>query len=214
MVGPEAFTEVRYLGFERMRQALELIPAVEADFGAQFGRGSGGLLKLYRTDDAELIVVALGSVIGTVKDAIDELRDDGIKVGALGITTYRPFPAQAVCDALGDDDRLRRLVVLERSLAPGASGVVTADLRTALATGDGGPRSAVIDTVIAGLGGRPVTRDSLRRMLTSASRGDLPAFSFLDLDTHLVEGELTRIRATRRSGPSAENILRDLGGRS
>ena len=51
-------------------------------------------------------------------------------------------------------------------------------------------------------------------MLTSAARGELPEFSFLDLDTHLVEGELTRIRAARRSGPSAENILRDLAGRS
>jgi pyruvate ferredoxin oxidoreductase alpha subunit len=213
MVGPEAFTEVRYLAFERMRRALDVIPAVEADFGAQFGRGSGGLVKLYRTDDADLIVVALGSVLGTVKDAIDELRDDGVRVGALGVTTFRPFPAQAVRDAL-DDDRLRRLVVLERSLAPGAGGVVTADVRTALATGDGGPRDAIISTVIAGLGGRPVTRDSLRRMLTSAARGALPAFSFLDLDTHLVEGELTRIRAARRSGPSAENILRDLAGRS
>jgi pyruvate ferredoxin oxidoreductase alpha subunit len=213
MVGPEAFTEVRYLAFERMRRALDVIPAVEADFGAQFGRGSGGLVKLYRTDDADLIVVALGSVLGTVKDAIDELRDDGVRVGALGVTTFRPFPAQAVRDAL-DDDRLRRLVVLERSLAPGAGGVVTADVRTALATGDGGPRDAIISTVIAGLGGRPVTRDSLRRMLTSAARGALPAFSFLDLDTHLVEGELTRIRAARRSGPGAENILRDLAGRS
>ena len=161
MVGPEAFTEVRYLAFERMRRALDVIPAAEADFGAQFGRGSGGLVKLYRTDDADLIVVALGSVLGTVKDAIDELRDDGVRVGVLGITTFRPFPAQAVCDALGDDDRLRRLVVLERSLAPGAGGVVTADLRTALATGDGGPRGAIIATVIAGLGGRPVTRASL-----------------------------------------------------
>jgi pyruvate ferredoxin oxidoreductase alpha subunit len=120
-----------------------------------------------------------------------------MRAGALGITTFRPFPDQAVCDALGDDNRLRRLVVLERSLAPGAGGVVTSDLRTALATGIGGPRDAIISTVIAGLGGRPVTRDSLRRMLTSASRGALPAFSFLDLDTHLVEGELARIRAAR-----------------
>ena len=111
-------------------------------------------------------------------------------------------------------DLLRRLVVLERSLAPGAGGIVTADLRTALATGHGGPQNAIIDTVIAGLGGRPVTRDSLRRMLTTAAEGALPAFSFLDLDTHLVEGELARIRAARRSGPSAENILRDLVGRS
>ena len=89
MVGPEAFTEVRYLAVERMRRALQRHPAGEADFGAQFGRGSGGLVKLYRTDDADLIVVALGSVLGTVKDAIDELRDDGVRVGALGITTFR-----------------------------------------------------------------------------------------------------------------------------
>jgi len=214
MVGPEAFTEVRYLAFERMRQALEVIPAVEADFGAQFGRGSGGLLKLYRTDDADLIVVALGSVLGPVKDAIDELRDGGVKAGALGITTFRPFPAEAVRVALGDDSRLRRLVVLERSLAPGAGGVVTGDLRAALATGDGGPPNTIIHTVIAGLGGRPVTRDSLRHMITSAEQGVLPEFSFLDLDRHLVDGELTRIRATRRSGPSAENILRHLAGRT
>ena len=160
MVGPEAFTEVRYLAFERMRQALDVIPAVEADFGAQFGRGSGGLVKLYRTDDADLIVVALGSVLGTVKDAIDELRDDGVRVGALGLTTFRPFPAQAVRDALGDDERLRRLVVLERSLAPGAGGVVTADLRTALATGDGGPgtRSSRRSSPASAAAPSPVTR--------------------------------------------------------
>ena len=103
MVGPEAFTEVRYLAFERMRQALERHPGRRGRLRRQFGRGSGGLVKPYRTDDADLIIVALGSVLGTVKDAIDELRDDGVRVGALGITTFRPFPAQAVRDALGDD---------------------------------------------------------------------------------------------------------------
>ncbi|HEY7261988.1 MAG TPA: pyruvate ferredoxin oxidoreductase, partial [Trebonia sp.] len=178
MVGPEAFTEVRFLAFERMRRALEVIPGVEADFGARFGRGSGGLVKLYRTEDAELIVIALGSVLGTVKDAVDELRADGMRAGALGITTFRPFPAQAVRAALGDDNRLRRLVVLERALAPGTGGIVTADLRLALAGGRS--PETIISTVIAGLGGRAVTRKSLRRTLTSAAQGTLPAFSFLD----------------------------------
>jgi pyruvate ferredoxin oxidoreductase alpha subunit len=210
MVGPEAFTEVRYLAYERMRQAIELIPAVAADFSDQFGRPSGGLVKPYRTEDAELIVVALGSVLGTVKDAVDALRHDGTRVGALGITTFRPFPAEAVHAALGDDNRLRRLVVLERALAPGTGGIVTADLRTALASRDSGPQDTIISTVIAGLGGRAITAASLRRMLASAARGSLPPFSFLDLQTGLVEAELARMRATRRSGPSAENILRHL----
>jgi pyruvate ferredoxin oxidoreductase alpha subunit len=205
MVGPEAFTEVRFLAHERMRQALDLIPAVAGDFRQWFGRASGGLVRPYRTEDAELVVVALGSVLGTVKDAIDELREDGTRVGALGITTFRPFPFQAVRAALDGDHRLRRVIVIERALAPGSGGIVTADLRRALG-GD-----TIIDTVVAGLGGRPVTRKSLRQMLASAVRGDLPEFSFLDLNTGLAEAELARMRATRRSGPTAENLLRDLG---
>ncbi len=214
MVGPEAFTEVRYLAAERMRQALDLVPAVAADFAGQFGRSSGGLVRPYRIEDAELIVVALGSVLGTIADAVDELRDDGIRAGALGITTFRPFPVQAVRAALDGDHRLRRVVVIERALAPGSGGIVTADLRAAIATADGGaprPEDTIISTVIAGLGGRPVTRKSLREMLTSAAQGNLPPFSFLDLRSDLVTSELARMRAARRSGPSAENLLRDLG---
>jgi pyruvate ferredoxin oxidoreductase alpha subunit len=199
MVGPEAFTEVRYLAYERMRQALEVIPAVQAGFAAGFGRDSGGLVRPYRTEDAEVVVVALGSVLGTVKDTVDELRAAGRKIGVLGITTFRPFPAAAVRDALAD---ARRVVVLERALAPGSGGIVTADVRAATGSDAG------IRTVIAGLGGRAVTRKSLRGLLQA---GDLPPLSFLDLNTSLVEAETARMRAARRSGPSAENMLRDLG---
>src|SRR5689334_11695014 len=200
MVGPEAFTEVRFLAAERMRQALGLIPTVAASFAGQFGRASGGLVRPYRTEDAELIVVALGSVLGTIKDAVDELRDDGIRAGALGITTFRPFPVQAVREALDGDHRLRRLVVIERALAPGSDGIVTADVRAAIAAADGRPphpRDTIISTVVAGLGGRPVTRKSLLTMLASGARGDLAPFSFLDLRPDLIEAELARMRAAR-----------------
>jgi pyruvate ferredoxin oxidoreductase alpha subunit len=213
MVGPEAFTEVRFLAAERMRQALDLIPDVSAAFERQFGRSSGGLVRPYLIEDAELIVVALGSVLGTVKDTVDELRDDGIRAGALGITSFRPFPFDAVREALGADRRPRRLVVIERALAPGSGGIVTAELRQALASAGGmapQPEDTLISTVVAGLGGRPVTRKSLRAMLLDAEHGTLPPFSFLDLRTELAEAELARMRATRRSGPSAENILRHL----
>jgi pyruvate ferredoxin oxidoreductase alpha subunit len=202
MVGPEAFTEVRYLAFERMRQSLGVIEAAAADFAQTFNRDSGGLVRPYLTDDAEIIVVALGSVLGTVKDTVDDLRADGMKVGVLGITTYRPFPAAAVREALGVEPR--HVIVLERALAPGTGGIVTADIRTALA-GRLAPR---ISTVVAGLGGRAVTRKSLRSLLQS---DDLDPLTFLDLDTSLVDRELQRMRAARRSGPSPENILRDLG---
>jgi pyruvate ferredoxin oxidoreductase alpha subunit len=205
MVGPEAFTEVRYLAYQRMRQALQVIPAVAAEFNAEFGRPSGGLVRPYLIDDAEIVVIGLGSVLGTVKDAVDELRAEGLRVGALGVGTYRPFPADAINEALGP--RNRHLVVLERALAPGTGGIVTADLRTALA----GRHSPGICTVVAGLGGRAVTTKSLRGMLTEAAAGRLEPLTFLDLDTGLVNRELARMRTTRRSGPSAENMLRDLG---
>jgi pyruvate ferredoxin oxidoreductase alpha subunit len=205
MVGPEAFTEVRYLAHERMQQALQVIPAVAAEFGAEFGRDSGGLVRPYRNDDAEIVVVALGSVLGTIKDAVDELRADGMPIGVLGITSFRPFPDQAIREALNPGQQ--HLVVLERALSPGTGGIVTADLRTALA----GWSAPAISTVVAGLGGRAITKKSLRALLATAAAGDLEPFSFLDLDTSLVERELARMREMRRSGPSAENILRDLG---
>ena len=142
---------MRFPAAERMRQALDLIPDVAAAFERRFGRESGGLVKPYRTADAELIVVVLGSVLGTVKDAVDELREDGIRAGALGITSFRPFPVQSVRAVLAGGCRLRRLVVLERALAPGSGGIVTADLRMALAAADGRPRdeNTIISTVRA-----------------------------------------------------------------
>jgi pyruvate ferredoxin oxidoreductase alpha subunit len=206
MVGPEAFTEVRYLAHIRMLQALDLIPAAAAEFAAAFGRDSGGLVRPYRLDGAEIVVVGLGSVLGTVKDSVDELRSDGLAVGVLGVTTFRPFPATAVRDALAG---VRRVVVLERALATGTGGIVTADVRAALAGAGGvGPE---IHTVIAGLGGRAVTRSSLRAMLLAADAGELAPLSFLDLEQGLVDRELDRMARARRSGPPAENILRDLG---
>ena len=198
MVGPEAFTEVRYLAYERMRQALEVIPAVRVGFAAGFGRDSGGLVRPYLTEDAETVVVAMGSALGTVKDTVDELRADGRRIGVLGITTFRPFPVAAVRDALAG---ARHVVVLERALAPGSGGIVTADVRTATTQN--------VSTVIAGLGGRAITRKSLRALLIQS--GDLPPLTFLDLNSGLVEAEVARMSAARRSGPSAENILRDLG---
>jgi pyruvate ferredoxin oxidoreductase alpha subunit len=204
MVGPEAFTEVRYLAHERMQQALEVIPAVQDEFSATFGRDSGGLVWPYRTEDADIIVVALGSVLGTLKDTVDELRSSGMKIGVLGITSFRPFPANAVAEAL---EGARDVVVVERALAPGSGGIVTADIRAVLA----GQIAPYISTVIAGLGGRAITRKSLAATLTAAAAGKLGPFTFLDLNTSLAKAELARMRATRRSGPSAENILRDLG---
>ncbi|QOV33734.1 pyruvate ferredoxin oxidoreductase [Streptomyces ferrugineus] len=203
MVGPEAFTEVRYLAHAKQMQALEAIPRVAEEFRAVFGRACGGLVQPYACEDAETIVVALGSVLGTICDVVDEMRERGVRIGALGITSFRPFPLDAVRAVLG---RARQVVVLERAFAVGIGGIVSANVRTALS-------GIHLDgrTVVAGLGGRAITKASLHRLFDDAMAGRLDPLTFLDLDTELVERELARMARTRRSGPSAENILRDVG---
>ncbi len=203
MVGPEAFTEVRYLAHVRQLEALERIPEIAAEFCGHFGRCSGGLLRPYRLDGAELVVVALGSVLGTIKDTVDALRDEGARVGVLGITTFRPFPAEAVRAALAD---VRRVVVVEKAFSIGHGGVLTADV-----AGTVSDRAVPVATVVAGLGGRPITRASLRPVFQAAAAGRLEPLTFLDLDREVVERELARMASRHRSGPTAENVLRDLG---
>jgi pyruvate ferredoxin oxidoreductase alpha subunit len=174
MVGPEAFTEVRYLAHREHLRALDRIPALGDEFARVFDRPGASLVAPYHAD-ADTVVVALGSVLGTVKDTVDELRASGHSVGALGVTTFRPFPFAAVRAALAG---ARRVIVLDRALAVGVGGVVAADVGAAL-TGAG----QQLYTVVAGLGGRPVTRASLKTMLTS---GALEPLTFLDLDTDLL----------------------------
>jgi pyruvate ferredoxin oxidoreductase alpha subunit len=208
MVGPEAFSEVRYLAHAKQMQALELIPQISSEFKEIFGRESGGLVRPYRCEDADTIVVALGSVIGTIKDTVDEMRADGHKIGVLGVHSFRPFPVAAIRRALS---HAKRIVVLEKSIAIGIGGIVATDVRLAM---DG--LDTKIYTVVAGLGGRNITRPSLHRVFRQAENNQLESLHFLDLEWDVVNRELDRERNVRRSGPIAENILKDLaaaGGR-
>ncbi len=205
MVGPEAFEEDRYLAHHKQLQALDRIPEVAEEFAEAFGRPSGGLVHPYRSGDADTVVVAMGSVLGTLKEVVDAVRagDGAHRVGTLGITTFRPFPRAAVRQALAG---ARQVVVVEKALAPGAGGILAADVAAALAGAD-----VDVHSVVAGLGGRPITESSLRSLVDEAAGGGLGPLTFLDLDHDLVENELARLARSRRSGPSAENLLRDLG---
>ena len=205
MVGPEAFTEVRYLMHAKQMQALDVVPEIASEFAAAFGRTSGGLLRSYRSADAETIVVALGSVLGTIEEVVDELREQGVKIGALGVKCFRPYPLDEVRAALS---QATRVVVLEKAFAVGVGAIVGQNVRLALS---GLP--VEFHDVVGGLGGRAITRRSLHRLLAEVLEGRLEPgrLTFLDLDHALVERELRRTRDHRRSGPHAENILRDLG---
>jgi len=204
MVGPEAFSEVKYLMHAKQLEALDEIPRIAAEFETAFGRSSGGLVRPYRLDEAETVVVSLGSVMGTIEDVIDSMRDEGIPIGALAIRTFRPWPAEEVREALAS---AKRVIVIEKAFAVGAGGIVGQNVRFALAG-----LSLPVNDVVAGRGGRPITRKGLRALFDDilAGRIEPGPMHFLGLDTELVRRELERSRAGV-GGPHAESILREIG---
>ncbi len=203
MVGPEAFEEVRYLAHARQLIALGRISEIGAEFAEAFGRDSGGLVHPYRSADADVVVVAMGSVLGTIKDVIDTQRAAGHRIGALGITSFRPFPIDAVRNALKG---ARRVVVVEKAISVGFGGVLSTDVAMTLSG-----LAVPVATVVAGLGGRSITKTSIARVFEAALGDQLAPLTFLDLNRDLVDRELERMALHRRSGPTAENMLRDLG---
>jgi pyruvate ferredoxin oxidoreductase alpha subunit len=184
MVGPEAFTEVKYLEARRQLDALDVVLRTAERFHEVVGRDSGGLVSTYRVEDADVVLVGLGSLVGTASDVVDELREEGLAVGVLGVTCFRPWPFDELVEALA---HAAHVVVLNRAVSVGLGSVLGADLRLTLA----GAPCAVHD-VVAGLGGRPITRDVVRRLLTDASTGALSdhELTFADLDHDLAQREL------------------------
>jgi len=184
MVGPEAFTEVKYISHMKNKLALDVIPQVASDFQGIFGRSSGGLIRGYKLDGAQTVVIALGSVLGTIKDVIDEMVGADFAIGVLGIIAFRPFPTEAVRSALS---KAKRVVVLEKAFQVGIGGIVIENVRESLRGTDTNDY-----TLIAGLGGRPITKQSLREYLVRACSDNVEDLTFLDLDTELVDREILR----------------------
>ena len=200
MVGPEAFTEVRYIAHQKQKEALKLIPQINEEFKKIFGRDSGGLISTLNTKNADTIIVTLGSVIGTIEEALDE-QDE--KIGALTIRSFRPFPLEAIRSALKN---AKRIVVFEKCFAVGIGGIVANNVRMAMS----GTNIPVYE-VIGGLGGRPITRKSLHKLFKDAVKDKLEDVTFLDLKKDVVDRELEREKQLIQSGSVAENILRDGG---
>jgi len=184
MVGPEAFMEVRYMVHAKTLRALEVIPQVAQEFAEIFNRDSGGLIRPYFSQNAETVIVALGSVLGTIKDVVDEERARGVSIGVLGIIAFRPFPFAEVREALKD---AKRVVVIEKAFQVGIGGIVIENIKSSIA-------GLGIDakSVIAGLGGRPITKTSLADLFARAISNSLPELTFLDLDQELVDREIIR----------------------
>ena len=204
MVGPDAFTEVRYLQYSKQLNALGLIERLAAEFEGRFGRTAGGLLRAYAAEDAETLVVAMGSINGTIKDVIDEMRADGLAIGLVTLVAFRPLPTAALRQALA---RAHDVIVLDRALDVGMGGPLASNVATALREL---PDPPALHSVIAGLGGRPIPKASLHRLFRQATIPPWEGVYFLDLNERVVAREIDRRSAARRVGPAAEGILKEL----
>ncbi|HPC89090.1 MAG TPA: pyruvate synthase subunit PorA [Methanothrix sp.] len=180
---PSTYMEFRYKQFEAQHKSLDVIEKVARQFEQTFGRYYGGLLDSYQMDDAEVVIVTMGSVIGTIKDAIDAMRAEGKKVGLLKVRSYRPFPVQALRKALKN---AAVIAVLEKDVAIGGEAGLVTDLKAAFYN------SSIKTPIIgftAGLGGRDITIKDIRKIVEraeAARKGIESEFEFLDLRTEIL----------------------------
>ena len=161
---PSWFTEFKYLQFQAMERAKKKIEEVSKEFEEVFGRGYGGLIDTYAMDDAEIALVTMGSIVGTIKEAIDELRSEGVKVGLVKIRSYRPFPSDELKGALKDANVI---AVIEKDLSMGYESALLTDLKGAFYNSS--IRTPIIGFAV-GLGGRDIGIKHIRAMVEKASR--------------------------------------------
>jgi pyruvate ferredoxin oxidoreductase alpha subunit len=142
--------ELRFSVQQAMQYAKGRIKEIFAEWTEISGRDYGGLIESYRTKDAEVIFLAMGSMAGTIKETVDNLRSEGERVGLVRIRSYRPFPYEEIWQAVKG---AKALAVLDANLSLGSEGAIGMDLKAKLYGVPGAPQ---VISVIAGLGGRDV----------------------------------------------------------
>lgn len=155
---PAHYMEARYTVWEANENAKKVIDEVFAEFEKKFGR-KYQKIEEYRTEDAEIIFVTMGSLTGTVKEYVDHLREQGIKIGAAKLTVYRPFPIEEVRELA---KKAKVLALLEKNVTFSVGGALFQDFSRALVNCKEKP---IILDFILGLGGRDVTFQNLDEVL-------------------------------------------------
>jgi pyruvate/2-oxoacid:ferredoxin oxidoreductase alpha subunit len=146
----DGYMEMRYKLQEALEKARDVIVSVGMQYAKLTGRDYSELLWRYKTEDAEILLTGMGSIATEATVAVDQLRQEGIKAGVVGIRAYRPFPRKAIQEALKN---AKALIVLEKDISYGFEGALCSDIKAALY---GTGLNAPLHNYIAGLGGRDV----------------------------------------------------------
>ena len=177
---PRFYMETRYILHRALEKSEETIKEVSSEFAKAFGRKSGGFIKTYKLEEADVAIISMGSVVGTIKELIDQLEEEGKKVGLLQICSYRPFPRKEVYRALKDK---MNIVVLEKCISLGRGGILASDVRWSFPRAEKKDRD--ISSFVAGLGGRNISIDDLRYMVEKVEKEPVE-FEFLGLKEQLI----------------------------
>ena len=174
------YMEIRHNLHTDMRDAIGVMADINQKFETIFGRNGDPYIEAYQCEDADFVAICLGSLSYHLRDVVDILRNDGISVGVMGLRLYRPFPDQAVREALCGR---KAVIVFEKALSYGNQGALYADIKSALYPAEQRP---AVHNYILGLGGREIKTDQLVEALrNSCTRpdtiGDTPQWIGLKL---------------------------------
>lgn len=157
-VGPDLHTEFRYKQHKDFEQIAKVANQVDQDFAETFGRAYGGLVESYRCDDAEAVLVTVGSVTSTARTVVDKMRQEGHKVGLLKLRYLRPFPLE---DFISLGKNVKAIGVLDKNVSYGYEGTVFSNVNSALCRLRQCPYTM---NFIAGLGGRNISKENIESM--------------------------------------------------
>ncbi|MDR7666694.1 pyruvate synthase subunit PorA [Methanosarcina sp. Z-7115] len=182
---PDTYEEFRYLQEQAMQKALPKIETVAKEFEEVFGRFHGGLIDGYMLEDAEIIVMSMGSILGTVKDVVDEYRARGEKIGVLKVRSFRPFPKKQICEAVKN---AHAIVVLDKNISIGTNeGALFTETKSCLYNSK--VRVPVMGYTV-GHGGRDIRVESIAKVIEetkkAAKYGITLESQFLDLKEELL----------------------------
>ena len=183
LADPEYYMETRFAIQETHKEVLKHLPQVFSEFSSIFDRNYN-LVEKYRLEDAEKAIVAMGSVCGTIKDVVDNMRKKGKKVGLLKISVLRPFPVQEIYNALKD---IPRVAVLERALSLGSFAPLFSEIKALFFGKKKSPR--IISSFIAGIGGRDITKESIKEIFRQLNQREVVG-KFIDLKPELLQDKL------------------------
>jgi pyruvate ferredoxin oxidoreductase alpha subunit len=181
----DVMMEFKYAIHKAMVEGKPRIKKILDEVSELTGRDNSGLIESYRTGDADVILVALGSVAGTVKEAVDDLQNAGRKVGLIKIRCYRPFPHEEILQTVKG---AKVVAVMDASFSMGSEGAVGLDLKAKLF---GRPDAPMVIDFIAGLGGREINAKTIGRLVDRAEElhrsGRVPAESeWVDLNAAIL----------------------------